>query len=298
MSGWERATVASKRARERRFAALQLRRKQLQRWMLHKWAEDVRQAKRDRQFAEWERQAQNELETLRKVKDAQLDEAGETVSSLRLELAQTHDALQGLRERVRNLLAHGFHAVGASAAQAVETSLGIVESGYDAGPSADTADTSTEGAMGLLRMLLDAEVDGRRRATKDSRMRRTSGQGTTRRTGTAAPSAGRFESTWGTAGRSQTIRSELAGSARSRPASSGFGSRVQSGGRRHHRSGERLMAARLLERFPAGAAAFDTSFSDGADSAPMPLTPPRAFPEVAMMRSSARGMDSKGASHC
>ncbi len=290
MSGWERAAAASKRARERRFAALQLRRKHLQRWVLHRWAEDMRQTRRDRQFAEWERQAQNELESLRKVKDGQLDEAGEAMSSLRLELAQTHDALQGLRGRVRNLLAHGFHAVGASAARAVETSLGIVESGYDAGPSADAADTTTEGAMGLLRMLLDAEVDGRRRATKDSRQRSNSGH----RAGNAASKSGRFDSTWGTAGRSQAARSELAGSTQSRPVSSGFGSRMQPGTRRRHRSGERLMAARLLERFPAGAAAFDTSFSDGADSAPMPLTPPRAFPEVAAMRSSASALDSKG----
>lgn len=297
MSGWERAKHASKRARERRFAALQLRRKQLQRWMLHKWAESVRQAKRDRQFAEWERQAQNELESLRKVKDAQLDDAAETMSALRLELTHSQDALQGLRDRVRNLLAHGFHAVGASAAHAVETSLGIVDSGHDASPRGDAANPSTEGAMGLLRMLLDAEVDGRRRATKDSRLRRSTGHGASRKSGPAS-SSGRLDSTWGTAGRSQATRSELPGSARSRPASSGFASRVHSGGQRRHRAGERLMASRLLERFPAGAGALDTSFSDGADSAPMPLTPPRAFPEVGMMRTSARGVDSKGGAHC
>lgn len=169
---WSRVATADRRERDKRFAAARLRRRILCRSVFGSWAEAVRRASRTKDKAAFVRQLQQELAHLRDRKDAQLRLAAEHLAVSRQEADDARRDAAQLHDRVRSLLAHGFHQVGLNAAKAVEATLGIADgaNGDDAAHSASTFPAQA-GAMGLLSLLLESQV-GQLRSEKGAKKHR------------------------------------------------------------------------------------------------------------------------------
>jgi len=172
MGGWHRAAAKQSADRGKRFAAGRLRRKMLLRAVMGAWAQSARHDRRTKVQEEHEGRLREELGAAERSKQAALAEAAAALEASEADTEAARAETKRLQDRVRLLLARGFEEVGLNAAKAVQTSLGLVETDDEASPSGRAGKSAGSGALGLLRMLLDAEVDGQKRGRRASRASR------------------------------------------------------------------------------------------------------------------------------